>query len=41
MGPKVQAAVEFVERGGVAAVITSLDRVAEAIAGRAGTQVVP
>jgi len=40
MGPKVQAAVDFIESGGGAAVITSLDRVADAISGRAGTQVV-
>jgi carbamate kinase len=37
MAPKVEAAVEFVEGGGTAAVITSLDRVGEALAGRAGT----
>ena len=37
MGPKVEAAVTFVERGGTAAIITSLDRIAEAAAGRAGT----
>ena len=37
MGPKVEAAVEFVSRGGTAAVITSLDRLADAVAGRAGT----
>jgi carbamate kinase len=37
MGPRVEAAVEFVEGGGTAAVITSLDRVGEALAGRAGT----
>jgi carbamate kinase len=37
MGPKVEAAVEFVIRGGAAAVITSLDRLADAAAGRAGT----
>jgi carbamate kinase len=40
MGPKVEAAVEFVERGGGTAVITSLDRIAEAAAGTAGTHVV-
>ena len=40
MGPKVEAAVEFVERGGERAVITSLDRMAEAVAGRAGTTIV-
>ena len=39
MGPKVEAAVEFLERGGAAAVITSLDCLAEAAAGRAGTLV--
>ena len=39
MGPKVEAAVEFVERGGERAVITSLDRIAEAVAGRAGTTI--
>jgi carbamate kinase len=40
MGPKVEAAVAFVEGGGRDAIITSLDRVAEAVAGRAGTHVV-
>ncbi len=40
MGPKVEAAADFVDAGGECAVITSLDRVAEALAGRAGTQVV-
>jgi carbamate kinase len=37
MGPKIEAAVAFVERGGTAATITSLNRIAEAVAGRAGT----
>jgi carbamate kinase len=40
MGPKVEAAIEFVEAGGERAVITSLDRIAAAAAGRAGTVVV-
>jgi carbamate kinase len=40
MGPKVEAAVQFVEHGGAEAVITSLDRMADALAGRAGTHVV-
>jgi carbamate kinase len=40
MGPKVEAAVTFVESGGSAAVITSLDRLADAVAGRAGTHIV-
>ncbi|MFU8874040.1 carbamate kinase [Micromonospora sp. SL4-19] len=39
MGPKVEAACRFVERGGERAVICSLDRIAEAVAGRAGTVV--
>jgi carbamate kinase len=39
MGPKVEAAVQFVADGGVTAVITSLDRVGEAAAGRAGTRI--
>ncbi|OLC32073.1 MAG: carbamate kinase [Candidatus Rokubacteria bacterium 13_1_40CM_4_69_5] len=37
MGPKVEAAVQFVEAGGRAAVITSLDRMAEATRGTGGT----
>jgi carbamate kinase len=36
MGPKVEAACRFAERGG-RAVITSLDRIADALAGTAGT----
>jgi carbamate kinase len=40
MGPKVQAAVDFVESGGAVALITSLDRVADALRGTAGTVVV-
>jgi len=39
MGPKVEAACRFVEAGGNRAVITSLDSIAEAAAGRAGTVV--
>lgn len=39
MGPKVEAACRFVERGGERAVICSLDRIAAAVAGRAGTVV--
>ncbi|HSK56478.1 MAG TPA: carbamate kinase [Jiangellales bacterium] len=41
MGPKVEAACRFVEQGGLHAVITSLDRIAAAAAGQAGTVVVP
>jgi carbamate kinase len=37
MGPKVQAALRFVEHGGRQAAITSLERVREGVAGTAGT----
>ena len=40
MGPKVEAAICFIENGGERAIITSLDRAQEALAGRAGTEVV-
>jgi len=40
MGPKVRAAVEFIERGGKRAIITSPDHLEDAIAGRTGTHVV-
>jgi carbamate kinase len=43
MGPKVEAACRFVERGGSRSVITSLDRIAEAVedpSGAVGTVVV-
>lgn len=39
MGPKVEAALRFVERGGSRAVITALDQLAAGIAGEAGTVV--
>lgn len=39
MGPKVEAAIRFVEAGGRRAVITSLDRIADAVDGLAGTVV--
>ena len=37
MGPKVEAALRFVEAGGPRSVITSLDRIGEALEERAGT----
>jgi carbamate kinase len=40
MGPKVEAAIQFVEGGGRDAIITSLDRAADALAGSAGTRIV-
>jgi carbamate kinase len=39
MGPKVEAAVRFVENGGRRSVITSLDRITAAVAGESGTVV--
>ena len=39
MGPKVEAVVRFVEQGGRRAVITSLEQIAEAVTGQAGTVV--
>jgi carbamate kinase len=40
MGPKVEAAVEFIRSGGTRAVITSIDTIEEALHGNAGTEVV-
>jgi carbamate kinase len=39
MGPKIDAAVRFVEGGGHEAIITSLERAADGLAGRAGTRI--
>jgi carbamate kinase len=39
MGPKVEAAIRFVEAGGRRAVITSLEMIEQAVHGRAGTVV--
>ncbi len=41
MGPKITAALGFIERGGPRAVITSLDKLDLALDGRAGTAIVP
>jgi carbamate kinase len=41
MGPKVQAAVEFVTSGGQRAVICALDDAPQALEGQAGTSIVP
>ncbi len=41
MGPKVLAAIRFVEWGGDCAIITSLDKAVEALMGKAGTRVIP
>ena len=39
MGPKVEAALSFLEGGGELAVITDLDRLTAAVAGKAGTRI--
>ncbi|HEY6634649.1 MAG TPA: carbamate kinase, partial [Acidimicrobiia bacterium] len=41
MGPKVEAAVRFVERTGKRAAIGGLDQIVDIVNGNAGTQVVP
>jgi carbamate kinase len=39
MGPKIAAALRYIELGGAEALVTSLDRAADALAGRAGTRI--
>ena len=39
MGPKVEAALGFVERGGYKAIITSLEKAVDAIEGKTGTHI--
>ncbi len=41
MKPKVEASIDFVEGGGDRAIITSAERIDEALAGETGTQVIP
>ncbi len=41
MGPKVEAAVQFVGETGKRAVITSVKDIAEAIEGNVGTEIIP
>ncbi len=41
MGPKVSAAVQFIEQGGSLVTITDLEHASEAITGEAGTRIVP
>lgn len=40
MGPKIRAAIDFLERGGKEVIITSESHLEEAMAGRAGTRIV-
>lgn len=39
MGPKIEAAIEFIEAGGEEVIITSPEMIEQAIAGRAGTRI--
>lgn len=41
MGPKVESVIHFLRSGGKEAVITSFELLCEAVAGRAGTRIVP
>jgi carbamate kinase len=41
MGPKVEAAMGFVKKGGDHAIITSLDKAVDALEGKTGTHIVP
>jgi len=40
MGPKVEAAVQFLQSGGKRAVIASIEEIEKAVSGQAGTEVV-
>jgi carbamate kinase len=40
MGPKVEAAMQFIQKRGKRAVITSIEKIEEAVAGKAGTEIV-
>lgn len=40
MGPKIEAVIRFLKAGGKEAIITSLDHLAEAVTGEAGTHIV-
>jgi carbamate kinase len=37
MGPKIQAAIKFIKNGGKEVLITSIERIVEAIEGKTGT----
>ncbi len=40
MGPKILAAIDFIERGGNEVLITSIDRIVDAFEGKTGTRIV-
>jgi carbamate kinase len=39
MGPKVEATVHFLQEGGKQAIITSIDKIEDALAGKTGTHI--
>lgn len=41
MGPKIEAAISFLEAGGKEVIITSIDKAHEAVLGKAGTKIIP
>jgi len=41
MGPKIEAAIEFLESGGKKVVISSVEKMPKAIAGQTGTEIIP
>lgn len=41
MGPKIEAAIAFLERGGRGVLVTSVDRLMEGVEGRTGTWILP
>lgn len=41
MGPKIEAAISFLESGGKEVIITSIDKAHEAVLGKAGTKITP
>jgi carbamate kinase len=40
MGPKIEAAIKFLEHGGSKVLISSVERMPEAIAGKTGTEII-
>jgi len=41
MGPKIQAVINYLERGGRAALITMPETIGKALAGQTGTWIMP
>jgi len=41
MGPKVEAAVQFMRKQGKREVITSIEKIEDAVQGKAGTEIIP